>query len=698
MMEYRDIRGLCGGKKEYDSYREKVDEALKQVQEAEGDLCGQLKDIQPVKFQNEHESDQQNTRHSKSITSPAIVALEHDEKTHDKSPPKAGKLKAFETMKLELNGRMAHVGNCQQEIHSIRVAPNLMESGEEVIAVCCNPNFMTANFSTPQGKTQVQFWLNGGKNKNSQLRPWFTLHFEHYVIKCEWLNRKNAQSDSKLIGHLALVVYDSIYIYRIDSDSAAIPTKPTNAKIFDEKPALILKNIAPVEEKLEVLDEDEEDEEEKENEMEDGNEESNDVADVVDGRQSREGGEEEDGFGVPLTSLSWSPENGGKLIASLSADGWILIWDLATYPPTQKRLRCSVHQEYPVTDIALLTDNKVAVCVRERGIFLLDLESGGMHDETAICQEYYNRMRPAVGILDGFFAFQGEPATHASRYFGAGCFVDMRGKETDTYSTVQLLNSHPVMCGEFAFSPQDGAIISCGADGTILATYNGYVVPGKGNDMTMLSRQEYLLRLRRHKKTITKAVEKKDLEMMFNTDEEVMENMWMTADLTPEVPAQTNQRQFDTKMTCFDRRIDALMSVEVGRAEMAVGCEKMQSPSRTSPSKQRKRAESSAVAETKDKDGAVNVVYAGGIAGCLFAIPYTPSWIAGSSYVETLEIKAKSAKKALKGRIKNESESDEEESSEESEESEENEESEDEEMEEEVKPSLKRTRGRPKKR
>ena len=62
---------------------------------------------------------------------------------------------------------------------------------------------------------------------------------------------------------------------------------------------------------------------------------------------------------------------------------------------------------------------------------------------------------------------QGEPATHASRYFGAGCFVDMRGKETDTYSTVQLLNSHPVMCGEFAFSPQDGAIISCGADGTV---------------------------------------------------------------------------------------------------------------------------------------------------------------------------------------------------------------------------------------
>lgn len=59
---------------------------------------------------------------------------------------------------------------------------------------------------------------------------------------------------------------------RIDSDSAAIPTKPANVKIFDEKPALILKNIAPVEEKLEVLDEDEEDEEEKENEMEDGNE------------------------------------------------------------------------------------------------------------------------------------------------------------------------------------------------------------------------------------------------------------------------------------------------------------------------------------------------------------------------------------------------------------------------------------------
>lgn len=59
---------------------------------------------------------------------------------------------------------------------------------------------------------------------------------------------------------------------RIDSDSAAIPAKPVNVKIFDEKPALILKNVAPVEEKLEVLDEDEEDEEEKENEMEDGNE------------------------------------------------------------------------------------------------------------------------------------------------------------------------------------------------------------------------------------------------------------------------------------------------------------------------------------------------------------------------------------------------------------------------------------------
>ena len=42
-------------------------------------------------------------------------------------------------------------------------------------------------------------------------------------------------------------------------------------------------------------------------------------------------------------------------------------------------------------------------------------------------------------------------------------------------------------------------------------------------------------------KTITKAVEKKDLEMMFNTDEEVMENMWMTADLTPEVPAQVGK-------------------------------------------------------------------------------------------------------------------------------------------------------------
>ncbi|PAV56168.1 hypothetical protein WR25_13392 [Diploscapter pachys] len=59
MMEYRDIRGLCGGKKEYDSYREKVDEALKQVNEVKGDLCGQLKDIQPVKFQNEHKRQEQ---------------------------------------------------------------------------------------------------------------------------------------------------------------------------------------------------------------------------------------------------------------------------------------------------------------------------------------------------------------------------------------------------------------------------------------------------------------------------------------------------------------------------------------------------------------------------------------------------------------------------------------------------------------
>ena len=38
----------------------------------------------------------------------------------------------------------------------------------------------------------------------------------------------------------------------------------------------------------------------------------------------------------------------------------------------------------------------------------------------------------------------------------------------------------------------------------ILATYNGYVVPGKGNDMTMLSRQEYLLRLRRLKLSATR--------------------------------------------------------------------------------------------------------------------------------------------------------------------------------------------------
>ena len=76
------------------------------------------------------------------------------------------------------------------------------------------------------------------------------------------------------------------------------------------------------------------------------------------------------------------------------------------------------------------------------------------------------------------------------------------------------------------------------------------------------------------------------------------------------------------------------MSVDIGRAETATGCEKMQSPSRTSPSKQKKKAESSAAAETKDKDkdGAVSVVYAGGIAGCLFAIPYTPSWIAVSIF------------------------------------------------------------------
>ena len=31
------------------------------------------------------------------------------------------------------------------------------------------------------------------------------------------------------------------------------------------------------------------------------------------------------------------------------------------------------------------------------------------------------------------------------------------------------------------------------------------------------------------------------MEVMFNTDEEVMENMWMTADLTPEVPAQVGE-------------------------------------------------------------------------------------------------------------------------------------------------------------
>ena len=81
------------------------------------------------------------------------------------------------------------------------------------------------------------------------------------------------------------------------------------------------------------------------------------------------------------------------------------------------------------------------------------------------------------------------------------------------------------------------------------------------------------------------------------------------------------------------------MSVDIGRAETATGCEKMQSPSRTSPSKQKKRAESSAAAaaetKDKDKDGAVSVVYAGGISGCLFAIPYTPSWIAVSTFRRT---------------------------------------------------------------
>ncbi|WKX89275.1 hypothetical protein Q1695_008715 [Nippostrongylus brasiliensis] len=478
----------------------------------------------------------------------------HEERDQDHAdiPVTCRRMKALSTTELrnEKNETVT-VAYCGGPINAIRIAPNTMPSGDEVVAVVtypCETNLVGRDMR--HGEGLVQFWLlQHTSERSTKLVPWFILKSNYgLVFDFCWLDRPRSSPSDSLIGYFALgTAQGSVLIYRFDTVTA--PSKSTRSKgvpVLFPEPDVILQQPKTV------------------------------FLSKPDSENS------EMSFPPPIHNLAWGAKGSGQYVVGVNAAGGAVIWDIQRSVDTPTTLLDSTWSS-PVVYAAFIDAYSVALSFRERMIRVYDVRSYECQLEENAVRTAGSRVAAQPRLLPGFFSFQSE-------YFSSGEIpttgVSFLCSGTGGYFVVPLANRHHLMTWDVSISSVNAVVASCGVDGRLLLSANGRLAtfasavdhpfcfvkaaltltrrrcsePETVNIATLFSKCDEPEEMSKDKE----APERRAC-LCYATHEETLEHLWLDVSLSPD--SQSNRRRLEN--SSLDLRIESLNCVATNHNEKA---------------------------------------------------------------------------------------------------------------------------------
>ncbi|CAI5437515.1 unnamed protein product [Caenorhabditis angaria] len=391
------------------------------------------------------------------------------------------------------------VGYCGVPINSIKIAPNQLESEEDLICVCTFPNEMDFEGDS----SLVQFWKY---SQNSQLSPYFLLSLPKrgVVLSMEWLLSRNDSNYAAFSMSNGEILIYNINVDAVIDDSDPVPILESEAGLILQQP------------------------------------DSQKVRDVM----------------PPITRISWLWQNGGEILAAINAAGNLIIWNLEEDLKNPKVFRDPTWAS-PATDVAFLNENLLVVGFRERliRVFKLDnMSQAYLHDNSA--KMAGQKVLADARVFDSFFSYQAEyNSTEKSYGTGIGYFSIDHGANP-SFTVVPLFNLHQLMTSQVAIQPTRGIVVSCGIDGRLCASANGKITNANQSLTPYSASRDLLLLTRRKVEKEKEETDEKKVEPTCFEHENVCENMWI------EMEFDQKELHKAPQLSCRDQRIESLNVVE----------------------------------------------------------------------------------------------------------------------------------------
>lgn len=455
----------------------------------------------------------------------------------------------------------AAVAFCGGPIASVKVAPNLMADGAEVVATVA---FIDEDSLTSEDGSVVHFWRHSRTKDESALTSWFTMYIKDHgtVSHAEWLLVPKGDDQKDLIGFLALATtHGKVLIYRIDETTVSREHNRVDETVYvvEPEPDVILTRPMI----------------------------ANDALDDTTTSYV------EDAESPCITSMSWSSANGGRDLVVTVADGALLYWDLDDDPLIPSVL---LEEEWmsPAWDVKFFNANQVAVAFREKLIRIIDIRSLATVSKILAPRTTGTAVYTDQRFLKGLFGYQIDHTAIAN--FGTITGVSyMSQTSSHQVLSIPTYNDHQLMIFGVTVCPRNGAIVSCGADGKVVASVNGHVPMGllaKGiagqlsqtpihlarRKLGVVDRSESVAELLAPKKgkkvkqeegvepaaVIPEPEEKPTAEMEkpLIEHEDVCAGMWLDVDFE----SLPRDKREPMPLCLLDRRIEALTAVDVSAA------------------------------------------------------------------------------------------------------------------------------------
>uniref|UniRef100_A0AAF5Q5X3 Uncharacterized protein n=2 Tax=Wuchereria bancrofti TaxID=6293 RepID=A0AAF5Q5X3_WUCBA len=323
------------------------------------------------------------------------------------------------------------IAYCGGPISTIKSCPRKLEDGRECVAVTVFTDEEYLISKDRKNNTDyVQFWLYDNKSERISASFWFLLEVNHSTILCTaWCPslRNSVKHDSKLsnfVGILAVGGMNSpISLYGIRSDIPVPSINDNNPLVYRcAEPDLIL--CCP---------------------------------DCCNN--------------IPIISIAWSEKGGSNKLASVSASGHVLIWDL-NESTTSAKIIYSTEWLSPPLSVVFCGMGQLAVSFREKLIRIYDLATLTFVIEESAQRTAGMQVYSREGLFNGIFSYQQDFTLSGVHLTCGTCYIVL-GSSKENFFVVPLANKHEVQLWDMCICPKTGAIISAGADGRLQVSLNG---------------------------------------------------------------------------------------------------------------------------------------------------------------------------------------------------------------------------------